>query len=185
MTDFFFDLPIWFPIALFVVAIGVFIYGNNRSNAQLRLASLGIVVLTVGLVALSYFVDTFEEKCVKRTHGLIAAVNAKDWTTFKSLLNEQTTVVVLRGPDAISLRAQQLAEEFGLRNVRILNTNTRGGDAGLMDVTVLVNYEINQPTPPTMPWVFQYEQRADGTLLSNIAPAGKDGAAAEATRRIR
>jgi hypothetical protein len=185
MTDFFFDLPMWFPIAMFVVAIGVFIYGNNRSNAQLRLASLGIVVLTIGLVALSYFVDTFEEKCIKRTHGIIAAVDAKDWNAVRSLMNGRTAVVGLQGADRIAERGQQLADEFGLKQARVLSTTTRPGSTGLLDVVVLVQHEFNVPTPPATKWVFQYEQQSDGILLSTIAPADKDGTAVEMNKRLR
>lgn len=184
MTDFLFDLPLWFPIVLLAVAVGVFVYGNNRSNARLRLASVGIVALTIGLITLSFLVDTFEEKCVKRTRAVIAAIDGKDWSTVRSLMNAQTNVVGLRGADQIAARGQELAEEFGLRQARILSTTTQPGLPGSIDVVVVIQHEFNVPTPPVSNWVFQYEQRPDGILLGNIAPGERDGTAAEMNKRL-
>lgn len=185
MADFFFDLPIWFPIAMLVGAVAVFVYGNNRSNSRLRLAGLGIAVLTGVLVGVSYFVDTFEETCIKRTHAIVVAVSEKDWSTVSGQMNESTTVVGLRGAKRIVERGRELADEFGLKQARVLSTTTRPGGPGLMDVIVLVQHEFSVPTQPVTKWAFQYEQRSDGILLNNIAPADQDGTAVEMNKRLK
>jgi hypothetical protein len=185
MTDFLFDLPFWFPIAGLVLAVGVFIYGNNRSNARIRLAAAGILLLTLALLGVSYFVDTFEEKCIKRTHAIVAAVSAKDWDAVRTLMDAPTTVAGLTGPDAIANTGKRLAEELGLQSSSILSTTTKPGGSSLIDVQILAKTEFSQPIPPMSRWSFQYEQMGDGIRLSNIMPIGTDGSPQEINKRLR
>jgi hypothetical protein len=179
MTNFLFDLPAWFVCVMFALSVGVIIYGNNRTQRPVVLAGLGLLGLSVVLTAVSWFVDTPLEASIRRTHDIVAAVNARDWARVESLMNKQTKIASLTGGKEITTRGSELADTFGLKSVNVLKTDSSiAGDTGLMDVTVTLQHEFTQSMAAAVQltsWTFSYEKMRDGILLSKVEIVGRDG----------
>ncbi|MFT3788216.1 MAG: hypothetical protein QM770_18940 [Tepidisphaeraceae bacterium] len=186
MTDFFFDLPLWVPIALLAAAVAVFVYGNNRGDRRLRLASGGILALTAALVAISWHFETLQEKCYTRTKSIVNAVSAKQWDTVRDLMNESTRCVGLKGRDQIASTGKALAEEWGLKSAIVLASSPQPGAPGMMDMQVSVLHEFTRVSIPRTTWVFRYEKRVDGIELTSIDPVNEPGTpVGEIERRMK
>lgn len=169
MQETLFNPPIWMPIALGLVGIVVFLYGNARVQARVRNTGLGVLGLVLAWCVSAYLVTTPVEQCLNRSKALVAAAESGQWDTFKSLLDNTTTIerISARGRDAVTETVRGSADGYGLKNVRTLNTDVSTG-VGTYDVTISVLLEGSQAT--TARFRFEYEQRSDGILLSKLVP---------------
>jgi hypothetical protein len=174
MSEFFFELPVWFVIAGIVVGAGVAIYGNNRMQRGILLGGIGLILLTLVMTAVSYFVDTPREQSVKRTKAIIAAVNAQDWNALRGLLNPTTTIYGFTGPDEIATIGEALAGRFGLKSASVISTKGTG-EGGFISVSTTVRHDFSSTMLPVTNWLFLYEERKDGILLSKIEAADRAG----------
>jgi hypothetical protein len=180
MLEALFHPAFWMPLALAIVGIGVFIYGNNRVNKSVQTAGLGILGLTLAWCVAAYLVQTTVEQCLDRTRAITAAVEAADWPKLKTLLDQNTNVEgVVRGPNAIATATQVAAENYGLKDIRILTTNVVSG-GNLIDVSFTAMLDGTRPT--TSNWKFQYEKRSDGILLARIVPISIGGVSMDEVR---
>jgi hypothetical protein len=170
MQEFLFNPALWIPVAALAAAIGVFIYGNNRVKPAIRNAGVGLVGLVLVWAVAAYLVQTRVEQCVTRTHAILAAVEAADWTQLRALLDKNTTLSFLPGGggDAIRQAAQNSAEAYGLKDIRTLRTTAEQRALEGVDVTIDTLLEGAQPLNAT--FRFEYEQRSDGILLAKIVP---------------
>lgn len=171
MHETLFHPAFWMPLALVLVGIAVFIYGNARVKNPVRMAGVGVVLLAAIWMTVAYFVDTFSEKCVKRTDAIIAAVETSKWDELKALLDTNTRLAMFRGPE-IATVAESAASSYQLKQIRILNHDVAPTPNGV-DVTIDTLNEGTQNSTST--WTFTYEQRSDGILLRQIAPIRLNG----------
>ncbi len=167
MQETLFHPAFWMPLALAVFGIAVFVYGNARVKAGIRWAGAGIVALSVAWMAIAYFIDTFTETCVKRTDAIVAAVEDAKWDELAKLLDKNTRLAALRGPEEISKTAEHYAGMAQLKVVRILSHDVQSIPNG---VDVSITAYVEAQTPSTSTWTFSYEQRSDGILLRQITP---------------
>lgn len=166
--NFLFELPLWIVLVVLAAGVGVFIAGNNRVNARIRMIGLAVVAIGLGLGAVSYFGQTPREECVSRTKQIVAAVRAKDWDALKPLLDRNTQVMLLRGPDQIADGLAALERRFGLNSLSILALDGTASSAGI-EVKLSVFSEHNFG-PSRSIWRLEFEPRSDGILLARIVP---------------
>lgn len=171
MPEFLFNPALWMPVAGVVIAIGVFIYGNSRVKPPVRNAGLGLFGLMIAWCAAAYFVQTRVEQCVTRTHAIVAAVEKADWATLGTLVDKTTVIDVrnmsISGRDAIVSTTQTTAGAYGLKEIRVYGTEATQGPN---TVDVSFNALLEGMQPLTASFLFQYEQRSDGMLLTKIVP---------------
>jgi len=165
MNELLFDTPLWILLGLVGVGVTVFLVGNNRVNTQIRLAGLVALLLGMTLWLSSYFIETFKEKCESRTHDIADAVDAQDCDGLGRLIDTGTQFGGLRGR-GMSKILETAASEIGFKGLTVIGTTTQATDA-TADVSLRVLAEVNTSVPPTT-WLFQYEKRSDGILLSRI-----------------
>ena len=168
MQEYLFNPALWMPAAALAVAIGVFVYGNNRLKPPIRNAGLGLAGLVLAWCVAAYLVQTRVEQCVSRTEAIIASVEAGDWAKLSSLLDQTTTLSFLGGGEAIRHAAESSAQAYGLKDIRILRTEPQQRALDSVDVTVTTLLEGSQPLNAV--FRFEYEQRSDGILLAKIVP---------------
>src|SRR5437867_12105339 len=101
LTNLLFQTPWWLPTIAIGVGLFVLWTGNQRQEKPVMRAGIAIALAGLTLALVSYLVDTPLEKAERRTRQLVAAAGKHDWTTFHNLLDPQTNVYGLRGPDAI------------------------------------------------------------------------------------
>jgi hypothetical protein len=167
MSEFLFNPALWMPAVGFIVAIVVFVFGNNRVKPAIRNTGLGLLGLMFVWCIAAFFIETRVEQCISRTKAIVYSVEAADWTKMTSLLDKRTSLMFMHGPDEIMSGTEKAAGNYGLKQVRILSTTAIEGP-GTIDVTFTALLEGAQPLTTT--FRFEYEQRSDGMLLANIVP---------------
>ena len=174
LTDALFHTPWWLPTLILLAGVVVFYYANNRQETRTRTVGMAITCLGVLLAAVSYFVDTDLEKAEDRTRQIVKAVDGKDWTKLRSLLDPSTSVSIAnavtmyRGADKIAAKAQEASDKYGVQSVTITSTEPRQ-DQTLITVSVsVVSIQTYVGAPITSRWEFDYQESADGWHLSEI-----------------
>lgn len=166
MTELLFDAPWWLLLAIVGTGAYVAYDGNRKQEKQLFHAGLAILLLGILLAAVSYVVDTDRETAIKRTRGLVAAVNARDWNGFRALLDPQTSIYGFRGPDSITRTAQTAAERYRVSAVRITGTDVQRS-TGVITIAIRVYSESGVGSLLT-DWQFQYQDFGQGWVLHSI-----------------
>jgi hypothetical protein len=114
----------------------------------------------------SYLVDTDTEKAIKRTKGLVQAVNQRDWTAFRSLIDPQTVVFAFKGPDAITTAARAAAERNNVGNLRIIGTDVQQAQT-VINVNIRVLSE-QLGTSAVTDWQLQFQDFGRGWELFRV-----------------
>lgn len=166
-----FDTPWWLLIALAALGAAIFVAGNRRQDKSVMYAGGAILLLGIGLFSLSSFVDTDLEKAETNTRGIAAAVHARDWGKFGSLLDPATTVPnAYRNRDEIVTHGRETAERIGVKNVRIVSLDAVQTDTVItVDIAVLSEQDLFPGNTPTN-WRFTYEDLGGGFRLARIEP---------------
>jgi hypothetical protein len=173
-TDYLCHTPWWLPTLIIAVGAVVFYVANNRQEVRTRTVGLGIVCLGVLLACVSYFVDTDLEKAEANTRQLIRAVNDKDWTKARSLLDRATTVSIAnvttlyRGGDQIVAKAQEATDRYGVQSVTLTGLDSRQDQTLITISANVVSLQTYVGAPITSRWEFDYQQSAEGWYLSEI-----------------
>lgn len=166
-----FNPPLWMPAAAVLIAIGVFIYGNARVMSSVRNIGLGLVAVCVVWCVAAYLVQTRVEKCIKRTHDIVAAVEAGDFKKLGGLLDKATVIDLqtrsIAGREAIVGSTEIAATGYGLKSIRVYGTEA---NVGPNSVDVAFNSVLEGSQPLTATFRFEYEDRSDGMLLAKIVP---------------
>jgi hypothetical protein len=167
MSEFLFDTPWWFPLTILAIGLYVFVTGNRRQERRVMLAGGGIVLLAAAIMGLSYMVETNREMAVNRTHGLVAAVNARDWIRFKNLLDPETAFANWRGADEITDAAKTAADRYQIGKIRISGTEVDEHQTSI-SVSIRVFSDVYGRTVPS-DWLFDYQNRGSGWKLYSVA----------------
>ena len=170
VSDWLFDTPWWLLALLGGVGAVIFVAGNRRQERPVMRMGLILFLAGVALGLVSYFVDTDKEKAVARTRAIARAVDQRNWSGLRNLLDPGTTLADYTTRDAIVKGGQQTAERIGLKNVRLLSvTPTQTQTLITVDVEALSEQDLFPGTTPTS-WQFQYQNLGQGWVLTSIQP---------------
>src|SRR5688572_16280892 len=128
MTDLLFDTPWWLPALIAGVGIVVFVTGNKRVENRVRYAGLGILLLAVALVVVSYLVETPNEVAERRSRELVHAFEQRDWAAMTSILDPGAIVTVpnatvYKNRDDIIANAKLAHERYHFKSVNVLSAH--------------------------------------------------------------
>lgn len=174
MTDLLFATPWWLLGAIVIIGITLFVSGNRRQHAGVRLAGVLVVLLAVALLLLSYFVETDKEKASHDTREVVAAVQDADWSKLKSLLDPHASLVTVLGTvyknrDDLIQGAQAAADRYALKSVTIRSLDATQDQAGIavdLDVFSVQDATMDRPVPSS--WRFDWEKSGDDWRLYRI-----------------
>jgi len=186
-TRLLFDTPWWLPTAIILVGTVIFYTANNRRETKLRNIGLAVAGLGVVLAAVSYFVDTDQERAVNRTKQLVKSFEKRDWATMRSLLHPRVTLGIANVPmtlyndrDQIVARAMEAADRYGFQSVTITSLDARQDQTLItVSINVLSVQERTAGRPITSTWEFEWLQSAGGWSLYKIRAIEVAGRQAE------
>ena len=173
MARLLFDAPWWLPTVLAFLGVALFWNGNRRSETKVRNAGLLFVLGAVAVMAVSHFVDTDTEKAEMQSAALVQAVEKRDWATLKTTLDPNTSLHVLGGVqlydsrDEIIDAAQKAVDQYGLKNVRILRTESEQTDTVII-VTMFLMSEQDTAAVGTITTTWQFEWQQSGEQWSLV-----------------
>jgi hypothetical protein len=175
MARLLFDAPWWLPTFLAGIGIYLFWTGNRRSEAKVRNAGLALLAAAIGVMLLSYFVDTPVEKAVKRSKALVYSVEKRDWATMKATLDPTVSLSVMGAQqlyvnrDELIHAAQKGVDQYGVKNIRVLSTTPEEtGSLITITMTVMSEQDFTQGYPITTNWQFEWQQTGKEWSLVRI-----------------
>ena len=169
LSQLLFDTPWWLPTGIALAGVVLFFYANARREWKLRNAGAGVVLLAVLLAAISYAVDTDIEKVNKRTKQFVTAVNERDWTTFRSLLDTRTSFAMYRNADELTSGAEKTSDAIGLKSVTVFSMEPQQTDT-LITVYLAVwsTQDFTMLRPIKTNWQFDWQETSEGWVLRTI-----------------
>ena len=174
-TRLLFETPWWLPTVVVLVGTVIFYTANKRRETKLQAAGVIVAALGIGLAVVSHFVDTDQERAVKRTRQLVAAFEQKDWEGMRSLLHPRVSLGIAnsvtryRDRDQLLAGARDAADRYGFQSVNITSIDSRQ-DQTLITVSLAV-LSIQEQTagrPITSTWEFDWLESANGWALYKI-----------------
>lgn len=167
--DYLFQTPWWLPtIAIGVGGAVLFVGLRTGDKGPVR---FGGALLVIGLLiaAISYVVETDLEKAVNCTYRLAKSVNDRDWTTFQSLLDPQTSLYDYGNRDIIVALAKQTTEKFDIKKVWVMNPEAeKRGTIILVTVRIFADIANLPGGPIPSDWQLQWQDFGQGMVLDNI-----------------
>lgn len=181
--EFLLSPPSWVWIVGPALAIGVWVYGNNRTDAKIRWAGFGLLLGGLLWGVVSFMIDTPLEASVKRTRDIVRLASEEKWDEFQGKFDAQTTIgagpLALRGAEPIRKIVESNWNRYQFRSVTILSlVAVQSGSLISVEISVLSDMQF----PQRSSWRFDYEKRSDGVLLARIEPLSVDGANIEQIR---
>ena len=173
MTRLLFDAPWWLPTVLAFLGIALAWNGARRGDAKLRNAGLLMLLGAVAVLAMSHFIDTDIEKAEKKSKQLVHAVEQRDWATLKTVLDPNTSLHVLGGiqlydsRDQIIDAAKKAVDQHGLKNVRVLRTDSEQTDT-LITITMFLMSDQDATGGRTITTTWQFEWQQSGETWSLV-----------------
>ena len=173
MNELLFDTPWWLPVAIVAAGLVVFVTGNKRVEPKVRLGGLLVIVLGIGLAALSYFVDTALETAERRSHELVEAFEDADWPRVSSILAPNTAVTVLNATiysnrEDIVANAQKAHERYRFQSLNILSSTATQTQTEITITIVLLSQQDAVASMLRSEWQFEWRQSAEGWALTEI-----------------
>jgi hypothetical protein len=170
-----FDAPWWLPTVLVFLGVALFWNGNRRSETKVRNAGLLFLLGAVAVMAVSHFVDTDIERAEKQSKQLVHAVEQRDWTTLTTVLDPLTSLHVLGGiqlydsRDEIIEAAKKAVDQHGVKNVRVLRTESEQTDTVIVITMFLMSeQDATGGRPLTTTWQFEWQQSGEQWSLVRI-----------------
>jgi hypothetical protein len=182
VTEYLFDTPWWLPITIAAMGIYVFVTGNNRREAKVRNTGAGIIIASLALLAVSYFVDTDREFAEKSTRKLIHAVPARDWATFESLLDPKAKLITYRNREQIVEAAKAAVDRYGLESITITHLSATQIQTQIT-VNVVMLSSHSDAHNLRSDWQFEWAETPGGWRLVSIDPISIGNTSVEDLRR--
>ena len=114
------DPPWYLPACLIAVGLGLFIWGNNRLRAREKRIGIGIILATLAMMTVAYFVESDSEIVARQTRELAQAVVARDKSAIGAALSHDAIAYGWDRQDIID-GAVCYADKSGLTGQRILS----------------------------------------------------------------
>lgn len=193
MTDLLFDTPYWILGALAIVGIALFVTGNNRTDATLR--NLGGAVLGLGamLFLVSWFIDTDQEKCLKRSKELVQSVEKRDWEAFSKLVSPRAKLSIMGAPGISTYRnreemlagAKAGVERYELKSANVYSSEVRS-NVDYISVDVRIYSEQSQGIIGSLDtaWQFDWQETDDGWVCVEVIAKRVANQSGEGLRRM-
>lgn len=172
MERWIFETPWWLLIAIAIAAVALLVSGNNRQNSRLKLAGVGVLAAGAILWAVSYFVQTPREICIRQTREWIAGVVAKDQAKLGSMLGPAASLYSLNR-EGILARAQSAAEEYGLKSALVTSIEAAPNPALVaVDVSVITRHDAKIAAYDALPssWRVTWGREGDKWMIQRIDP---------------
>ncbi len=119
MPEFLASPPWYLPTTFAAVAVVLLMQGNNRQDKRLKTAGLVSAIIAVAIYVVGYAFESGRETAIRKTQELTAAVDQRDWATFKSLLDPQVRFWNYNGQDNLTTGAEKSAEGVGVKNISV------------------------------------------------------------------
>ena len=142
------------------------------------------MLLAIGWMLLSYFVDTDKEKVDKQTHRLVKDVVDGDWDNFKSQLTPSISFAtkggsIATGADVVWAYAKTSAQAIHVTSATIRDLKVEGGNAALTASFALISTQDSLAPIETSTWEFDWERTPGGWKvrsfrLMSIRDVGSD-----------
>jgi len=175
MKELLFHTPWWLPTTLIGIGIALFVVGNSRQETRIRFTGMMLLLAAVLLMLVSYFVDTDLERAVKQSKALVRAIEKRDWTTSRNIMDPKTnlrvgsTFTVYNNREDIIKGATAGVEQYGLKDVIITSTHADQADTVItVDMDVVTEQDATMGRPLTSSWEFEWQQSSNGWYLSQI-----------------
>jgi hypothetical protein len=175
MRDLLFDTPYWLLGGLVVLAIALWLSGNEK---RLQLAAYVALLVAAILALLSHFVDTDREVVIRRTREIVQAVEKKDSAAALKLLHPRATLADMTRQQ-IADRIATAADQFGIQNIRVTSLEATPQPLGAemtaaLAATANVTGSLYSGAVPST-WSLTWVKTADGWLLRDIVPQNVPG----------
>ena len=175
-THLLFETPWWLPTVVIGVGAVIAYTANKRREMKLRTAGLVVIARGVGLALVSYFVDTDQERAVKRTKQIVTSFEKKDWATMRDLMHPRVSLSIANVPltlysdrDQIVARAQDVSDRYGFHSVTITSLEARQDQTIItvsLSLLTVQDQTGGRPIPST--WEFEWLESANGWALYKI-----------------
>jgi hypothetical protein len=172
MQRWLFETPWWLLVAVAVAAVALLVSGNNRQNARLKLAGVGVLILGAALWATSYFIETPREIAVRQTREAVTAVVNRDRATLDRLLHSRA-VLLGWGKAEILDGAAEYHDRFGVQRAHVTHIEAEPADSIVtVTVSVLSRHDSKRMMIDAIPstWELKWMDTNQGWLLKEIAP---------------
>ena len=167
-----FETPWWLLGALAAVAIALLISGNARQNNRLKLAGFAALLLTIGLGATSYFVQTPREKAIQGSRQLVQAAVDRNPAIVQPLLHPNASLMHL-GRDDLLHTLKVGGDTAGLRDAQIISI-----EADVTQSLITVTMTVISDHDPSVAfrgtynstWQLNWFETPQGWMLKDIIP---------------
>jgi hypothetical protein len=184
MKDFFFDAPLWILCVLVAAGVAIWWAGNNRVDKPMKRIGLVVLLAGIALAGVSFFFDTDAEKVTRKTEQLVQSINARDWTTFESLLDPRTRFAFYGDRDTIVKGAKQTADDIGLKSARVTGMTVNKQDTVIsIDLRAISEQDRTMGRPVVTDWRFDWQNLGTGWKLMTITPLKGEQVTAEEIQR--
>ena len=180
MNDLVFDTPWWLPTVIAIAGAWMLTDGNRRGRDGLRNAGAAVFLAAVALVAVSFFVDTDKETCLKRTGALVDSVEKQDWPRFASLLDDNTSFAGYSGKSEMVDGAKRSAALIGLKKAYVTSKTARQTDTLITVAFDAASEQDMPPYPVRSSWEVDWQQRGERWLLYRVTLVAVNGQPADA-----
>ena len=187
--DFLFDIAWWVPVLMVVIGVVLTLAGNNRQQAGLRNGGIGVALLGVVWLVLSFVVDTPSKLCVKQTHQIVQAVSDGDWPTFESALDPKVTFHYVSRPWQASGKPEVVegtkttVKHAGLHSATAGHLKpTRDGNKITVAFVGYIDSELTPGHPIDSDWEFDYRESGGKWLLTDMRISRVDDTQPEGIR---
>ena len=154
MKDLLFDPPWYLPVLLAGVALILLYQGVKLIKNELKIAGVIAAVLAATWLVVGNYFETGKEIAARQTRELVAAVDAKDWVKFKSLLDPKARFAMYANRDELTQGAQNTVEKVGVKDIVVSGvevgeepggytiTFTATGNIGAIDQRAPTNWKF-------------------------------------------
>lgn len=162
------ESPWALAVALLALAVGLFVAGGRRDQARLQWSSLVPLLAAVGVLAVSYAVETDRERIAGQTRALAEAVaDPFDAEAMRSRLTEDVYLLGLGGRDVLMRVAERASERVRIRRYSVmdLRVHVQGARSGRSYIAVWADTEGGQRYPGgwfRTQWLLNWRKEADG-----------------------
>lgn len=190
MRELLFAVPWWLPTLIALIALAMLVNGNRRQNARMRGAGLTVLLLAVVWGVMSYLVDTPREKCEKLTRRFVQSVVARDFGTFRALMEPGVTFQFagsdwrIDGRENLTETVKDRADKIGLKSATVTSMRSaESADTVTTTIRVWSSQELTLDQPVNSQWELDWRQTGGQWLLHEIRAIEVSGASPEQVQR--